>query len=56
MWDVTPEYLVQSSRYWSGTDVDYEWLCSIASVYIDSEPYATPELFDNYLENYHFNS
>lgn len=45
----TPEYLVQESGIWSGSQEDWETLLALAINYLDQNPLATPNDFADYL-------
>ena len=45
----TPEYLVQESGFWSGSQEDWETLLTLAINYLDQNPLATPADFTDYL-------
>ena len=45
----TPEYLVQESGWWSGTQEDWNTLYDLALNLQSQNPLATPEDFDYYL-------
>ena len=51
---MTPEYLIQESGLWLGSQEQWDYLMVMAITYLRSNPLATPEDFTYYITSNNF--
>ena len=54
MTSVTPEYLIQESGLWLGSQEQWAYLMNLAITYLEQDPWATPENFTHFIISNNF--